>query len=218
MYVTDRVNWSRFRRHRYESDRGIFVAGGNIPEAQGPLRTRIAEVLQVSTSPHHDARLARTLAPLLVAFVFWVHMLVPAGVAVPALYVVPILLLIRTGRFWEPLLVAVAASATTIAGAYLPHAGGSFEIDRLNLPLELAIIWLSAGPVAYHRVTSDRWSMQIMRKQTTLEQTIVRLEELRHALDEAAIVAATNLWQAEATEKALEESRRGSKAAQKSAR
>ena len=32
------------------------------------------------------------------------------------------------------------------------------------------------------------------------------------------IDAATNMWQAEATEKALEESRRGSKAAQKSAR
>ena len=143
-------------------------------------------------SPHHNARLARTLAPILVAFVFWVHTVVPAGVAVPALYVVSILLFIRTGRFWEPLLVAVAASAATMAGAYLPNARGSVDIDRLNLPLELAIIWLSAGVVAYHRVASERWSGQIVRKQAALEQTIVRLDELRHALDQAAIVAATD--------------------------
>ena len=136
--------------------------------------------------------LARTLAPLLVVVVFWAHMFVPAGVAIPALYVVPILLFIRSGRFWEPLLVALAASAATIAGAYLPHAGGSIEIDRLNLPLELAIIWLSAGPVAYHRVTHDRWTDQVARKQSALEETIARLEELRHALDQAAIVAATD--------------------------
>ena len=192
MYVTDRANSGRYQWRRPESGGGIFVRGGNFPAAQGAERTLTEEVLQVPTSPHHDARLARTLAPLLVALVFWVHRSVPAGIARPALYVVPILLFIRTGRFWEPLLVAVAASAATIAGPYLPHAGGSMQIDRLNLPLELAIVWLSAGAVAYHRVTSERWSRQIVRKQTALEQTIVRLEELRHALDQAAIVAATD--------------------------
>lgn len=192
MYATDRVNSGQCEWQRPESDRGIFVGDGNIPAAPGSVRTPTAEVPHVPTSPHHDAGFARTLAPLLVALVFWVHMFVPAGIAMPTLYVVPILLFIRTGRFWEPLLVAVAASAATIAGPYLPHAGGSMQIDRFNLPLELAIVWLSAGVVAYHRVTSDRWNGQIGRKQTALEQTIVRLEELRHALDQAAIVAATD--------------------------
>src|SRR5918993_921836 len=163
MCATDRANSAGYRWPRRESDAGIFVGDGNIPAAQGPVSTPTAEVRQVPTSLQHDARLARTLAPIFVAVVFWVHMFVPAGVAVPALYVVPILLFIRTGRFWEPLLVAVSASAATIAGPYLPHAGGSMEIDRLNLPLELAIVWLSAGAVAYHRVTSDRWSRQIVR-------------------------------------------------------
>lgn len=192
MYVTDRVNSARFRWQRSQSHGGFFAGAGNIPAAQGRLGTPTAEVLQLPVSPHHDARLARTLATMLVALVFWVHMFVPAGVAIPALYVVPILLFIRTGRFWQPLLVAMAGSAATIAAAYLPHAGGSIEIDRLNLPLELAIIWLCAGPVAYHRLTNDRWSGQIVRKQTALEETVVRLEELQHALDQAAIVAATD--------------------------
>lgn len=192
MYVTDRVNSAPLRWQRPDRDWEIFLEGGNISAAQGRLGTLSGETLRMPPSPHADARLARMLAPMLVAFVFWVHMLVPAGIAVPALYVVPILLFIRTGRFWEPLLVAVAASAATIGGAYLPQAAGSPEIDRLNLPLELAIIWLSAGPVAYHRVKSDRWSTQILRKQNALEETIVRLEELRHALDQAAIVAATD--------------------------
>lgn len=192
MYATDRVNSGRYERRRPKSDGGIFVARGNISAAQVPVTTLTAEVLKVPTSPHHDARLARTLAPIFVAFVFWAHMFVPAGMAMPTLYVVPILLFLRTGRFWEPLLVAVAASAATIAGPYLPHAGGSMQIDQLNLPLELAIVWLSAGAVAYHRVASDRWSGQFVRKQTALEQTIVRLEELRQALDQAAIVAVTD--------------------------
>jgi len=192
MRATDRVNSGRDERRRRKSNGEILVPDGNIPAAQGPWSTLTAKVLQVPPSPHHNARLARTLAPIIVAAVFWLHTSVPAGVAVPALYVVPILLFIRTGRFWEPLLVAVAASGATIAGPYLPHAGGSMPIDRLNLPLELAIVWLSAGAVAYHRVTSDRWSGHIARKQTALEQTIVRLEELRDALDQAAIVAATD--------------------------
>ena len=192
MQATDRVNSGGYRWLGLRSDGGIFARRGNNPAAPGPARTLAAEVPTVTPSPHHNARLARILAPLLVALVFWVHMRVPAGVAVPALYVVPILLFIRTGRFWEPLPVAVAASAAIIAGVYLPNSGGSVDIDRLNLPLELAIVWLTAGAVAYHRVASDRWSGQIVRKQTTLEQTIVRLEELRHALDQAAIVAVTD--------------------------
>lgn len=192
MYATDRVNSGRYAKRRRTSDGEIFVGGANIPPAPAPAGARTAEVLHERAPFPQDARLARTLAPLLVAFVFWLHLSVPAGVAVPALYVVPILLFIRTGRFWEPLLVAGAAGAATIAGPYLPHAGGSMEIDRLNLPLELAIVWLGAGAVAYHRVTSERWSRQILRKQATLEQTIAQLEELRHALDEAAIVAATD--------------------------
>ena len=153
--------------------------------------TRVVTRLGIPTAVRNIPG-ARLLAPLLVALVFWLHMSVPAGVAVPAFYVVPILLFIRTGRVWEPLLVAAAASAATIAAVHLPQASGSIEIDGLNLPLELAIIWLSAGTVAYHRRTHDRWSAEIVRKHAALQATVVRLEELRYALDQAAIVALTD--------------------------
>jgi two-component system CheB/CheR fusion protein len=145
-----------------------------------------------TASLRRNAWWARTLAPVLLVLVFWLDTRTPEGVAVPALYVAPALLFIRTGRFWEPLLVALAASAATVAGFYLSPPGGSLEIGRLNWPLELLIVWLSAGLVSYHRVTSDRWAGHVARKQATLEDAIVRLEELRYALDQAAIVAATD--------------------------
>ena len=167
MHMTSRLNSGGISAPRLVRRPGIPAAVRNIPGA-------------------------RLLAPLLVALVFWLHMWVPAGVVMPAFYVVPILLFIRTGRVWEPLLVAAAASAATIAAVHLPQASGSIEIDGLNLPLELAIIWLSAGTVAYHRRTHDRWSAEIVRKHAALQATVVRLEELRYALDQAAIVALTD--------------------------
>ena len=192
MQVGDRPNSSRVRRTLPVSDAKFSPVHGAIPAAAASVTggPSSAEVAERPAAPRH-ARIARTVAPLLLGIVFWIHLLSPAGVAVPALYVAPILLFIRTGRFWEPLLVALVATAATVAGAFQSHAIG-IEIDRLNLPLELAIIWLSALPVAYHRVMSERWTDRVARKQSALEQTIVRLEELRYALDQAAIVAATD--------------------------
>ena len=172
MYVTDRVNSARFQWRRPKRPEGILAGSGGILAAGGRLGQATGETSDVRPSSHRHAHLARALAPILVALVFWAHLFAPAGITIPVLYVVPILLFIRMGRFWEPVLVAVAASAATVAGAYLPHAGGNIDIDRLNVPLELAIIWLSAGPVAYHRVASDRWNRQVARKQSALEETI----------------------------------------------
>jgi PAS domain S-box-containing protein len=147
---------------------------------------------ETNEPPRHIFKWARVLAPILLALVFWLDRLSPAGVAVPALYVAPALLFIRSGWFWEPLLVALAATVLTIGDFFLFSHAGSIDIARANLPLELLIVWLSAGLVAYHRVTSNRWSEHIASKQAVLEQTIVRLEELRQALDQAAIVATTD--------------------------
>ena len=139
-----------------------------------------------------DAWWARTLAPILVALVFWLDTLTPTGVAVPMLYVAPTLLFIRTGRFWEPLAVALASTALTVAGVYVTPPGGSPAIGVINRPLELLIVWLSAGLVAYHRLTVERWSRQLAWGRAALEESVVRHEELRYALDQAAIVAATD--------------------------
>jgi two-component system CheB/CheR fusion protein len=139
-----------------------------------------------------DAWIARTLAPILLALVFWLDTRTPLGIADPALYVVPPLLFIRTGRYWEPLAVALAATALTAAGFYLSPSRGSTENAVVNRLFELLIVWISAGLVAYHRVAAEQWRGQLTRDRSALEESVVRLEELRHALDQAAIVAATD--------------------------
>jgi PAS domain S-box-containing protein len=135
---------------------------------------------------------ARTLAPILLALVFWLDTRTPLGVADPALYVIPPLLFIRTGKHWEPLAVALAATILTGAGWYLSPPGGSTLIAAVNRLLGVLIVWISAGLVAYHRVVVERWRGQLERDRTALEESVVRLEELRYALDQAAIVAATD--------------------------
>jgi PAS domain S-box-containing protein len=138
------------------------------------------------------ATLARILAPILLVTIFWVDTTAPESVDVPALYVAPALLFIRTGRFWEPLLVAIAATALTAVAGTAPPAAAGAEPAGLRWLVQVLVIWLSAGTVAYHRRASDRWATQIAQEQDSLRGTISRLEELRHALDAAAIVAVTD--------------------------
>jgi hypothetical protein len=59
---------------------------------------------------------SRIAIGLLILAVFWLDVLTPAGIAVPMFYVVPILLLMWSGRPWEPPLVAGAATLLTVAG------------------------------------------------------------------------------------------------------
>ena len=151
-----------------------------------------AQPREASDVPTQDAWWARTLAPVLLALVFWLDTLTPVGFADPALYVAPPLLFIRAGRYWEPLAVALGATALTVAGYYLSPPGGSREVDVINRPLEVLIVWISAGLVAYHRLTMERWTHQLTRHRAALDESTVRLEELRQALDQAAIVAATD--------------------------
>ena len=142
--------------------------------------------------PSREATWARAFAPILLVVIFWLDTRVPAGVAVAALYVAPPLLFIRAGRFWEPLVVASAATVLILIGFYLSPGGGSIEIARLNHPVEFLIVWISGGLVAYHRLTVERWTRRLILNREELEQSAVRLEELRQALDQAAIVAATD--------------------------
>src|SRR5262245_60195987 len=159
---------------------GIFpVSEDNSPPASdsGITSSVAMETAQNGRTLPHHCGWGRALAPLLLALVFWLDRLSPEGVAVGALYVAPALLFIRSGRFWEPLLVAAAASLLTVAD-FVGLSGHDSAIARINVPLELLIVWVTAGVVAYHRVTSNRWSERNARKQATLEQANSRLEEL----------------------------------------
>ena len=109
MHVSNLSNYARLRSERDISTGQIFAARGDISAMAG-AHVESAGVRERRLSHQAHARIARALAPVLVALVFWLHTVAPAGVAVSALYVAPILLFIRTGRFWEPVLVAVAAA------------------------------------------------------------------------------------------------------------
>ena len=137
-------------------------------------------------------RWLRLGALVLSGIIFWLDTITPLGVAIPALYVVPVLLFMRGGRPWEPMVVAAGATALTIAGMYVTVFGGSVEVAVINRPLELAIVWTSALVVTHYRRTLYRWAQQYATDQAARAQSIRRLEEIQEALDQAAIVAATD--------------------------
>jgi two-component system CheB/CheR fusion protein len=136
--------------------------------------------------------LPRTLAWVLLGLIFWLDSVTPLGVGDSALYVAPVLLFIRAGFWWEPLVVAVGASVLTIAGMFMSHTNDDWTTALWNRPLALAVIWITAGLVAQHRRTLAQWTEQVGAERQARERSRVRLEEIRQALDQAAIVAATD--------------------------
>jgi two-component system CheB/CheR fusion protein len=147
-------------------------------------------------APRQAAEIAepwlRAAAAAAVLATFWADTRTPNGIAVPVLYVVPVLLFIWAGRFWEPFVVAVTATVLTAAGLYLSPAGGSLEIAQINRPIEALIVWVTAALVGYYRWSHARWMTQMRQERAEREASLARLEELRFALDQAAIVAATD--------------------------
>jgi two-component system CheB/CheR fusion protein len=128
----------------------------------------------------------------LTALIFWADTLTPMGVAVPALYVLPVLLFMRGGRFWEPLLVAAGTSCLIVVAVYVKAEGDSFDIGTINRVLATLTVWISGAVVAHYRRILDRWAEQYAVDRAARDQSLQRLEEMQQALDQAAIVAATD--------------------------
>lgn len=131
-------------------------------------------------------------AVVLMAAIFWADAITPIGVAVPVLYVLPVLLFMLGGWWWEPLVVAVGATLLITAGLWVTPPGGNPQIGALNRVLETFAVWLAAIIVTHYRRTLARWTWQYEADRRAREQSIQRLEEMRYALDQAAIVAATD--------------------------
>ena len=123
---------------------------------------------------------------------FWLDTIAPPGVAVPALYVAPVLLFFFAGHSWEPLAAAFGTTVLTIVGIYVTHPGGSTDLAAINRPIEILLIWVTAILVVQYRRTIGLWVAQLERDRRAREESIVRLEEIRYALDQAAIVASTD--------------------------
>ena len=135
---------------------------------------------------------ARVLAWVALSLVCWLDSLTPLGIADPVLYVTAILLFLPAGHWWEPLVVAVAATILTIGGIFISHSTDLWATAKWNRPLALLAVWITAALVAQHRRTLARWHAQLEKDRLQREQSRVRLEEIRYALDQAAIVAATD--------------------------
>lgn len=131
-------------------------------------------------------------ALVLMALIFWADAITPIGVAVPVLYVTPVLLFMMGGWWWEPLVVAAGSTVLIIAGIWVTPPGGSPDAGALNRVLETLVVWIAAIIVTHYRRTLGRWTWQYEADRLAREQSIQRLEEIRYALDQAAIVAATD--------------------------
>ena len=123
--------------------------------------------------------------------VFWLDLVTPPDLVVPVFYVVPILLLMWAGRPWEPPIVAGIATTLILVSMH-ENGTGSPALIAVNRSLEVAGIWMAAGVVALHRVSVERWTRQAARDRLAIEASVRHLEEVRYALDQAAIVAITD--------------------------
>jgi two-component system CheB/CheR fusion protein len=98
----------------------------------------------------------------------------------------------RGGRYWEPLLVSAGTTCLIVFAVYLKPEGGSPDTGTINRLLATLTVWTGGAVVAHYRRTLDRWAEQYAADRTAREQSLQRLEEMQQALDQAAIVAATD--------------------------
>jgi PAS domain S-box-containing protein len=141
-----------------------------------------------------DSRLWHVIAGILVAVIFWIDTMVPNGVAIPMLYVLPTILFVGASRFAEPLIVAAVSTVLTAAGLYASTStqGADVSVGVVNRAIAIGVIWSTAGlVVAYVRMV-ERWSGQISAATDALESSMRRLKDIEYALDQSAIVAATD--------------------------
>jgi PAS domain S-box-containing protein len=134
--------------------------------------------------PSAASQLSRYLlgasAPL-TACVFLIDLYTPVEYYVSAGYILVILLGLGINSLRYPVIAATASTALVLATIWLhgtPLPGSAL----VNLPLILFILWVSAALL-----------VRLRRIETHSATQVARLEELRHALDEAAIVATTDV-------------------------
>jgi PAS domain S-box-containing protein len=132
-----------------------------------------------------------TAAAAMLALVFWIDTQTPAGISIPMLYVVPTILFIGGSRFAEPLIVAALATILTAIGYYASPPGDP-ETAFTNRVISTGVVWATAGLVVAYVGAVERWTKQLTASKDALESSIRRLKDIEYALDQSAIVAATD--------------------------
>lgn len=146
---------------------------------------RHVSLFQETTSPPHrapDERTVIVVGVVLALAIFAVDIALPLGYNIAAAYVLVILLglWVRSPRY--PLFAAAGATALLIADTMLEWSPAAPTSVYANQPLTTMLFWVSAALVIRSRRLEEQ----------SLEQ-VGRLEELTSALDQAAIVAATDV-------------------------
>ena len=121
-------------------------------------------------------------ASLIAAGVFIADLNLPLAIAISALYGIVVLLglFIREPRF--PLVASIIVTVLTMVGGWLSSPGGNLSYGIANRALTLVGIWVSAWLVASYGKVGR-----------TLNRTIKDLADTTFAIDQAAIVATTDV-------------------------
>jgi PAS domain S-box-containing protein len=126
------------------------------------------------------------------AAIFVLDLRTPLGLNVPMLYVVPTFIFVWAGSAREPLVVAALATVLTVAGFYVSPEGGSPDVGVFNRVVSVLVTWVVASLVVARLRGVERWSAEVAGSHRALQESIARLQDLRYALDQSAIVAATD--------------------------
>ncbi len=79
----------------------------------------------------------------------------PLGVAVPMVYVVPVLISLWSSRRRFTYLAAASATVLAIVGFFLSPPGGVVWMDLLNRALALCMVWATAVLVLLHKQAKE---------------------------------------------------------------
>ena len=132
------------------------------------------------------------VAGVMIGLTFWLDTVTPHGITVPILYVLPTILFVGGARMAEPLVIAAIATVLTAVGFYVTPDAGNPVIDLSNRVISVAVVWAAAGlVVAYVRLV-ERWTSQMRSTHDALHASVKQLQDIQYALDQSAIVAATD--------------------------
>lgn len=112
---------------------------------------------------------------VLILTFFLIDLLVPLGVAIGVLYIIPIMLSMWTSRREATLILAIVTSLLVLAGYLFSPPGPSAWQSIINRGLSLLAVWVTAALVA------QRQSMEVRRERAVRarEQALNEIKILR---------------------------------------
>jgi two-component system CheB/CheR fusion protein len=134
----------------------------------------------------------QAIAAVMMGLIFWLDTITPHGITVSMLYIVPAILFVGGSRLAEPLVVAAVATILTVIGFYVTPDAEDATIDLSNRAISIAVVWAAAGLVAAYVQIVERWSNEMRNAHGALQGSMRRLQDIQYALDQSAIVAATD--------------------------